>query len=115
VDAIVMGLSQAAASPGQPFDLGCFGMTLWQGSKAELVTAIAATLGIPFYLGVIHLPAPQLVLYGGVASAAMATGEFAEYSHLARGGLPVFLMDASIWFGVIALFGGIAYLLALVF
>ena len=53
-------------------------MTLWQGSKAELVTAIAAAIGIPFYLGFIHTAVPHLVLYSGVAGTAMATGEFAE-------------------------------------
>jgi hypothetical protein len=90
-------------------------MTLWQGSKPELLTAVAATLGIPFYLGIIHTPAPQLVLYGGFASAAMATGEFVEYSDLARGGWRIFLADSLVWFGVIALLGGIAYLFALIF
>ena len=90
-------------------------MTLWQGSKPELLTAIAATLAIPFYLGFVHTPAPQLMLYGGVASAAMATGEFVEHRELAQGGWKVFLADSAIWFAVIALLGGIAYLLALIF
>jgi hypothetical protein len=90
-------------------------MTLWQGSKAEMVTAIAATVGIPFYLGIIHTPIPQLAFYGGFASAAMATGEFVEHSDLARGGWRVFLADSAVWFGVIALLGGAAYLFALIF
>jgi hypothetical protein len=90
-------------------------MRLWQGSKAELVTAAAATLAIPFYLGFVHTPAPQLALYGGVASAAMASGEFAEYSDPVLGGWRAFLVDTAVWFGVIAILGTAAYLLASVF
>ena len=90
-------------------------MTLWQGSKAELVTAIAAAVGIPFYLGFVHAAVPQLVLYSGVASAAMATGEFAETPHLQRWGFRLFLTDAAAWFALIAVLGGVAYLFALLF
>ena len=90
-------------------------MTFWQGSKPELVTAIAATMAIPFYLGFVHTPVPQLALYGGVASAAMATGEFVECKDLAQGGWRAFIADSAIWFGVIALLGGAAYLIALIF
>ena len=89
-------------------------MTLWQGSRAELVTAAAAALGLPFYLGFVHAPVPQLALYSGVAGAAMATGEFVESPMLTRGGLRLFLTDVAVWAAVIGLFGGAAYLLALI-
>jgi hypothetical protein len=90
-------------------------MTLWQGSKAELVTAITAAVGIPFYLGFVHAGPPQLVLYSGVAGAAMATGEFVETPLLKRGGLRLFVADAAIWAATIGLIGGATYLLALIF
>ena len=88
---------------------------MWQGSKAELVTAMAAAVGIPFYLGFVHAAFPQLVLYSGVAGAAMATGEFVETPHGKDGGFRLFLMDAAAWVALIAFLGGAAYLLALLF
>ena len=90
-------------------------MTFWQGSKAELVAATAAAIGIPFYLGFVRTAVPHLVLYSGVAGAAMATGEFAEQTPLQRGGFRLFLADAAVWAGVIGLLGGATYLLALLF
>lgn len=90
-------------------------MTLWQGSKAELVTAIAAMVAIPFYLGVIHAGAPQFAVYSGVAGTAMATGEFAEHSSLQTWGFRLFLMDVALWCSGVALLGGAAYLIALIF
>lgn len=90
-------------------------MTLWQGTKAELLTAATAAVAIPFYLGLIHLPAPQLVVYSGVAGTAMATGEFVESTHLQRGGWRLFIADAAAWSAVIAFLGGLTYLLALIF
>lgn len=90
-------------------------MTLWNGSKPELVTAIAAAIGIPFYLGFVHTPLPQLALYSGFAGAAMATGEFVETPLLKRGGLRLFMADAAIWAAVIGLIGGITYVFALIF
>lgn len=90
-------------------------MKLWNGSTAELVTAATAAIGIPFYLGLIHFGAPQLVLYSGVAGTAMATGEFVESSQLQRGGWRLFVADAAVWSVVIVLLGGLAYILALIF
>ena len=90
-------------------------MTLWQGSKAEVVTAIAAAVGIPFYLGFIHTAVPHLVLYSGVAGTAMATGEFAEMPQLQRGGFRLFLTDAAAWVALIAFLDGATYLFALLF
>lgn len=90
-------------------------MTLWQGSKAELATAVTAVIGIPFYLGFVHTAVPQLFLYSGVAGAAMATGEFAEAAHLQRGGLRLFVTDAAVWATVVAILGGMTYLFALLF
>jgi hypothetical protein len=90
-------------------------MTFWQGSKPELVTAVAAAIGLPFYLGFMHTPVPQLAIYSGLAGAAMATGEFVETPLMKRGGFRHFLADAAIWAGVIGLLGGGAYLLALIF
>lgn len=90
-------------------------MTFWQGSKPELVTAITAAIGIPFYLGFVHTPVPQLAIYSGIAGAAMATGEFVETPLMKRGGFRLFLADAAIWAAVIGLVGGGAYLFALIF
>jgi hypothetical protein len=90
-------------------------MTLWSASRVQLVTAIAAAIGIPFYLGFVHAAIPQLVLYSGVAGTAMATGEFAEQSRFQRGGFRLFLTDAVLWFAVIALLGGVTYVFALLF
>jgi len=90
-------------------------MILWQGSKAELITATAAAIAFPFYLGFVHAPVPQLMIYSGVAGAAMASGEFAEQENLKRGGFRLFMADAAVWAAVIALLGGLAYLLALLF
>ena len=50
-------------------------MKHWRASLAELLTAIAAAVVIPFYMGFIHLGVPQLLLYSGGAGAAMAAGE----------------------------------------
>ena len=90
-------------------------MSLWQGSRAELITDIAAAVGLPFYLGFVHAPVPQLALYSGVAGAAMATGEFVETPLLKRGGFRLFMADSAIWALVIGLIGGIVYLIALIF
>lgn len=84
-------------------------MALWKGSKAELVTALAAVLGLPFYLGYLHTAMPQFALYSGVAAAAMATGEFVETPHMRSIGLRLFLSDALLWALVIGVFGAMAY------
>ncbi len=86
-----------------------------QITPAETVTVFAAALVIPFYLGIIHMPVPQLLLYSGAASAAMTTGEFAETPSRRAGGTRVFVMDMLIWFGLIAAAGGVAYGIALIF
>jgi hypothetical protein len=80
-----------------------------------LFTALAAVFGIPFYLGLIHLPVGQLVLYSGVASSAMATGQYIDTPSAIRGGVQTFLGEWGLWFGLIALLGGFAYLIALIF
>ena len=80
-----------------------------------LLTAVAAVLGIPFYLGLIHLPLVQLFAYSGVASTAMATGQFVDAPREERGGIHAFLSELGLWFALIFLCGGLAYLAALVF
>ena len=90
-------------------------MTLWQGSKAELVTALTAAIGIPFYLGIVHAPMLHLAVYSGVAGAAMATGEFAEDPRFRRQGFRLFMADVGVWATVVGFFGAVAYLLALIF
>lgn len=90
-------------------------MTFWQGSKAELITALAAAIGLPFYLGIMHAPFPQLALYSGVAGAAMATGELVENPRFRQQGARLFAADAAVWAAVVAFFGGLAYLVALIF
>jgi len=90
-------------------------MTLWQGSEAKLMAAVTVTVALPFYLGFVHAAAPQLVLYTGVAGAAMATGEFVETPTLKRGGLSVFLTVVAVWSASIVVVGGATYLIALIF
>ena len=80
-----------------------------------LFTALAAVLGLPFYLGLIHLPVGHLVLYSGVASSAMATGQYIDTPSDIRGGVQSFLGELSLWFALIVLLGGFAYLVALIF
>ena len=80
-----------------------------------LFTAAAAALGIPFYLGLIHLPLAQLLVYSGVASTAMAAGQYVETPTDERGGTQSFLLELGLWLALIMLCGGLAYLVALVF
>lgn len=80
-----------------------------------LFAAVAAALGLPFYLGLVHVPITQLALYSGVASTAMATGQFVDTPVDQRGGLPVFLYEVALWFGLVAVGGGLSYLVALIF
>ena len=90
-------------------------MTLWQGSRAELVTALTAAIGIPFYLGIVHAPMLHLAVYSAVAGAAMATGEFVEDHRFRSQGLRLFLTDVGVWATVVGIFGALAYLFALMF
>lgn len=80
-----------------------------------LLTAVAAVLGIPFYLGLVHVPIAQMFVYSGVASTAMAAGQLADTPKDERGGAQAFLSELGLWFALIFLFGGISYLVALIF
>ena len=80
-----------------------------------LVAALAAVLGIPFYLGLIHMPIAQMFVYTGVASTAMATGQFVDTPKDERGDAHLFLGELGLWFALIFLFGGLSYLIALIF
>lgn len=84
-------------------------------SQPEAVAVFTAALAIPFYLGIVHLPVPQLLLYSGAASAAMTTGEFIEAPERRKGGARIFFLDTAVWFALIASVGGLAYLIALFF
>ena len=84
-------------------------------TSPEACAAFAAVLAIPFYLGIVHLAVPQLLLYSGAAGAAMTTGEFMESPERRRGGARIFLLDTALWFALIASLGGAAYLIALIF
>jgi len=91
-----------------------------QGANSEkrypaLVTALAAVLGIPFYMGLIHVPLAQMFVYSGVASTAMATGQFVDTPREERGGAQLFLGELGLWFAAIVLFGGMSYIIALIF
>lgn len=94
-----MGFPQVASSPRYP----------------ALLTAVAAVLGFPFYLGLIHLPLAQLFLYSGVASTAMATGQYMDTPTGTRGGPQLFLTEWGLWFAIILLLGGLSYVAALIF
>ena len=80
-----------------------------------LLAAVAAVLGIPFYLGLIHTPIAQVFVYSGVASTAMAAGQYVDTPRGERGGAQTFLSELGLWFALIFLFGGLAYLIALIF
>ena len=80
-----------------------------------LLAAAAAVLGIPFYLGFVHMPIAHMFVYSGVASTAMATGQFVDTPRNERGGLQAFLGELGLWFALIILLGGLSYLIALIF
>lgn len=80
-----------------------------------LFTAAAAALGIPFYLGLIHLPVAQLLVYSGIAGTAMAAGQYVDTPTDERGGTQSFLLELGLWFALIMICGGLAYLVALIF
>ena len=84
-------------------------------SHPEAFAVFAAAFAIPFYLGFVHLPVPQFLLYSGAASAAMTTGEFIEEPKRRTGGARIFILDTALWFALIASIGGVAYLIALIF
>ena len=90
-------------------------MTLWQSSRAQLVTATAAAIGLPFYLGLVHAPVTQFFLYSGIAGTAMATGEYAMSPEMRGDGLRVFVADVAVWAVVVGALGGLAYVIALIF
>lgn len=90
-------------------------MKHWRASLAELLTAIAAAVVIPFYMGFIHLGVPQLLLYSGGAGAAMAAGEWIETPAEIRSGLTAFLYECLVWAVVVGFIGGLVYLFALIF
>lgn len=89
--------------------------TVSQNRYAALLTAAAAVLGIPFYLGLIHLPLTQLFAYAGVASTAMAAGQYLDTPNEERGGTQLLLSELGLWFGLIFVCGGLAYVAALIF
>jgi hypothetical protein len=89
-------------------------LTLWNGSVAELITMTAVVVALPFYLGLIHIGIPLFVSYSAVAGAAMATGEFLEYSDV-RYGLSVLLQGAAVWMAIVGSCGSLVYGLALLF
>ena len=125
--------SRANYYPGlrRPASLGSLGRLRTAGHELEcgvawknlssdkrypaLVTALLAVLGFPFYLGLVHLPVAQLAIYSGVASTAMATGQYADTPSNQRGGMGVFLTECGLWFLLVAAGGGLAYLIALIF
>jgi hypothetical protein len=80
-----------------------------------LVTAAVAVIGLPFYLGLTHVSPIQLALYSGVASTAMAAGQYADSPTSERGSTELLLWEAGLWFTLICIGGGLAYLIALVF
>lgn len=80
-----------------------------------IVAAFAVLLAFPFYLGFVHVTLPQLLLYSAGASAAMATGEYADTPKPFRGGPRVLFSEALLWLLVILAVGGCTYLVALLF
>lgn len=80
-----------------------------------LVTAVAAVLGIPFYMGLVHLSLAHMFVYSGVASTAIAAGQYADTPKDERGGLQLFVGEMGLWFALIILVGGIAYFIAWLF
>lgn len=80
-----------------------------------MLAALAAVLGLRFYMGLIHVPLAQMFVYTGVASTAMATGQFVDTPRGERGDARLFLGELGLWFSAIVLFGGMSYLVALIF
>jgi hypothetical protein len=90
-------------------------MTHWRASIAELLTAIAAAIVIPFYLGFVHFGVPHLLLYFGGAGTAMAAGEWIESPAEARAGITAFAYECLVWTTVVLIIGSLVYLFALIF
>ena len=90
-------------------------MNHWRASFAELLTAIAAAIVIPFYLGFVHLGIPQLLLYFGGAGTAMAAGEWIESPAETRAGITAFVYECLVWTTVVLIIGSLVYLFALIF
>ena len=86
----------------------------WRGSEAGCVAAITVIIAIPFYLGLTHVPVPQLLIYTGAAGTALAAGEYAE-SRESFTTVRMFVADIVGWCILIFMFGGLAYLTALIF
>lgn len=84
-------------------------------ASPELAAICTAVLAIPFYLGIVHWPIAQMLLYSGAASAAMTTGTFIEMPERRAGGSKLFFLDMALWLALIIPLGGAAYLIALVF
>ena len=80
-----------------------------------MIAAIVAALGLPFYLGLVHLPISKLVAYCAVAGSAMAIGQHADTPKEQRGGLELLLCEFQLWVALIFLAGGISYAIALIF
>jgi len=80
-----------------------------------LLTALAAVLGIPFYLGLVHLSLAHMFVYSGVASTAMAAGQYVDTPREERGGAQLFVGELGLWFALILLVGGLSYLIAWLF
>jgi hypothetical protein len=84
-------------------------------SPSELVAALAALVGIPFYLGFAHFSGTQLLLYSGLAGTGMAAGEYLETPSALRGDWKSFAQAATLWIPLATLIGGLVYLAALLF
>ena len=90
-------------------------MGKWTGSRLQLLTAFAGIVAIPFYLGLIHVTAPQMLLYSGVAGTSMAAGGYLDSPRDKRGSLTAWLQEALLWSLVVVALGGTAYAVALIF
>jgi hypothetical protein len=80
-----------------------------------LVAAVAAVLGIPFYMGLVHLSLSHMFVYSGIAGTAMAAGQYADTPKDERGGLQLFVGELGLWFALILFAGGVSYLVAWIF
>ena len=78
----------------------------------ETLAMLAAVLLIPIYMGFIHLSPLHMLAYAGLGGLAMAIGEDLQFR---AGPWDLQLWDILPWAVAIAVAGGAAYVLALIF
>jgi hypothetical protein len=78
-----------------------------------MITAFAVIIAIPAYLGAIEFAAWRSFIYSAVAASGMAAGEYVDASRRKRGSIAVYVQTALLWWLVVIVLGGFAYVAGL--